>query len=77
MAGSVLVDGWGAALLEGKKGSLTLLEGLVGLGCPARSRLMDERVLNAYPLLVAPKMPKDPSCRAARVLLATYTSPLI
>lgn len=42
---------------------------------------MDERVRNAYPLvvagLVAPKMPKDQSCRAVRVLLATYTSPLI
>lgn len=76
------VAGWlVAACWMWKKRVLTLLEGLVGPGCPARPRLMDERVRNAYPLvmagLVAPKMPKGQSCRAVRVLLATYTSPLI
>lgn len=58
-----------------EKRVLALLEELVGRGCPARSRLMDERVRNASPLVVAacrallpPKMPNDvkgpvvPSC---------------
>lgn len=46
--------GWlDAVCWKWEKRVLTLMEGLVGRGCPARSRLMDERVRNASPLLVA------------------------
>lgn len=69
-----IFGGWTLSVGSRKKRVLTLLEELVGRGCPARSRLMDERVRNASPLVVAtcrpvaPKMPNDvkapvvPSC---------------
>lgn len=69
------LGGWTLSVGSQKKRVLTLLEELVGRGCPARSRVMDERVRNASPLVVAackgpvaPKMPNDvkdpvvPSC---------------